>query len=108
MLARELGKQNTNENTIIATSLENVICKNFLVNLASLAPCNHEEADTRIFLHILHAARSGHLKICIRTVDTDVVVIALSMFDKLQIQELWMRVWRWYSQTLASSFRVCC
>ena len=56
MLAAELGKQNANENIIIATSLENAICNNVSVNLASLAPCNHEEADTRVFLHTLHAA----------------------------------------------------
>ena len=90
MLAVELGNQNANENTIIATALENAICNDISVNLASLAPSNHEEADTRIFLHTLHAARSGHLKICIRTVDTDVVAIALSVFNKLQIQELWI------------------
>jgi hypothetical protein len=42
--------------------------------------CNHKEADIRVFLHAKQAAQAGHRNIVIKTVDTDVVVIAISLF----------------------------
>ncbi len=53
-------------------------------------PCTHEEADTRIFVHASDAADNGYGKISIRTVDSDVIVIAVSIFNDLGISELWM------------------
>ena len=40
--------------------------------------CNHEEADTRMVVHVINAAENHHQKIAIKTVDTDVVIIMLS------------------------------
>ena len=37
-------------------------------DLASLAPCSHEEADTRLFLHALDAVQKGCRKLCVHTV----------------------------------------
>ena len=37
--------------------------------------CNHEEADTRIVVHVMHALQQGAKTIQVSTVDTDVVVI---------------------------------
>ena len=37
--------------------------------------CNHEEADTRIVVHIVHALQQGMKRIEVRTVDTDVITI---------------------------------
>ena len=51
-------------------------------------PCNHEEADTRMLLHVAHATAQGHQKASIRTVDTDVIVLAVSHFQHLQLTEL--------------------
>ena len=48
------------------------------VDISNIAPCNHEEADTRIILHCFHAARCGMSRIAVRTVDTDVVVLTVS------------------------------
>lgn len=31
-----------------------------------VSPCNHEESDTRIFVHVLDAVLSGHKRITIR------------------------------------------
>ena len=45
--------------------------------------CTHEEADTRIIVHLFHSVRRGNKKILIRTVDTDVLVILLGEFDKV-------------------------
>ena len=60
------------------------------VDLTGIEPCNHEEADTRIMLHCLHAARCGNARLSIRTVDTDIVVLAISCFSTLCVSELWI------------------
>lgn len=57
-----------------------------------MEPCNHEEADTRLLLHVLDASLKGFNKISIVTVDTDVVVIALFHFFDMNIAELWIEI----------------
>ena len=56
--------------------------------------CTHEEADTRIMVHILHAIQQGAKKIIVRTVDTDVLVILIGQFFYLQhlcsLIDLWI------------------
>ena len=56
-----------------------------------LQPCSHEEAYTRIRLHVAHCARQGLRKLVIRTADTDVVVLAIGHFPALRLDELWVR-----------------
>ena len=51
---------------------ENVVASNE-IDLSSVASCNHEEADTRTFLHVRHAAECGHRKVVVSTVDTGFV-----------------------------------
>ncbi len=60
-------------------------------NIECCRSSNHEEADTRILLHVLDGARTGMRKICIVTVDTDVAVIALRHFWTLNLDELWVK-----------------
>ena len=55
-----------------------------------LSPYNHKEADTRIFLHANHCSQNGHRKICIQTVDTDVVVLAIATYHAMSLDELWV------------------
>ena len=55
-----------------------------LDNITKLAPCSQEEADTRKFLHVADAIQSGFRKVPVRTVDTDVLVLAVALLDKLQ------------------------
>ena len=57
---------------------------------SALDPCSHEEADTRMLLHAAHASASGHTRIMIKTVDTDVVVLAISCFERLGASQLWI------------------
>ena len=59
-------------------------------DLSFLAPCNHEEADSRMILYAGDAARSGFQRITIRTFDTDVVVLAMSFVTLFDITELWL------------------
>jgi len=76
--------------TVIMTREDGIKSSGLQVDLTSIEPCNHEEADTRIMLHCLHAARCGSQRFCIRTVDTDIVVLALSCFHRLCVSELWI------------------
>ena len=57
---------------------------------SELDPCSHEEADTRMMLHVFHAVNSGYNKIMIRTVDTDVVVLAINFQQRHPVMELWV------------------
>jgi len=59
-------------------------------NTTALAPCTQEEADTRIFLHVSDAANHGYCKVMIRTVDSDVLVLAIAAVQQLKIDELWV------------------
>ena len=45
-----------------------------------MADSDHEEADTRIVLHVIDALRRGANKMIIHTVDTDVVIILIGQF----------------------------
>ncbi|KAJ8405154.1 hypothetical protein AAFF_G00321450 [Aldrovandia affinis] len=79
-------------NVIIVTKEEDAVSDR-TINLAGVAPCSHEEADTRIFLHARHATEAGSKVIMVKASDTDVVVIAVSVLQALQelgLQQLWV------------------
>ncbi len=57
-------------------------------DLSDLSPCQQEEADTRIMLHLRHAVDQGRTKAYLRTVDSDVVVLAIHFFHDLGLSEL--------------------
>ena len=64
------------------------------MNLDDIRPCNIEEADERMLLHVNHATKqfSKHL---IKTVDSDVIVISVTVFNQLQgVNELWIEFGR--------------
>ena len=60
------------------------------IDIDRFSLCNHEEADTRIFLHLKDFSATGRQKLSLKTVDTYVVVIAISVFHKLDLEELWV------------------
>ena len=62
-------------------------------DISSLAPCSHEEAETRILLHVQDVLQEGHKKILLRTVDTDVLVLAVALLQQVtegEHLELWV------------------
>ena len=62
-----------------------------LQDVYTLSPYSPEEADSRMLLHETHAAQHGHHQILIRTVDTDVVVLAVFAITYLPAGcELWL------------------
>eukprot|EP00112_Aurelia_sp_Birch-Aquarium-sp1_P007906 Seg1863.1 transcript_id=Seg1863.1/GoldUCD/mRNA.D3Y31 product="hypothetical protein" protein_id=Seg1863.1/GoldUCD/D3Y31 len=74
--------------TVIVTKGENALCwpprDTSLIN-----PCNHEEADTRIFVHVKDAQQGqGMNRAIIHTVDTDVVVLGVAAVVRLKDLQL--------------------
>ena len=81
---------------VIATFSEEAVAVNLSdptsnMSLALLTPCNHEEADTKVFLHCLHASSLGIENALIQTVDCDVLVLSIHYFNKLGLSSLWLR-----------------
>ena len=56
----------------------------------TIDPCNREEPDTRIVLHCLHLSQIGSKSVAVRSVDTDVVVLAIVFFNNLNIEHIWI------------------
>ena len=55
-----------------------------------IAPTDHEEADTRLFLHVKDAVQNGFENVMIRTVDTDVLILSITLYNSLSAQTLWV------------------
>ena len=58
------------------------------IDLTGLVPCSHEEADTRLFLHMADAVKKGYMKLLV--VDTDVVVVSIATLNRTTPDELWV------------------
>ena len=66
-----------------------------------LQACNHEEADTRMLIHLLDA-----VKCClIRTVDTDVIVILIGKLHVL-LKQLVISTWVHLEQEKTSDMSI--
>ena len=62
----------------------------------SMPECNHEEADTRIVVHVLHAIQVDQVKSVLVSygyVDTDVVVILIGKFHHLKVIQPDLDLW---------------
>ena len=77
------------EKQVLSTIQSDVVCTQSK-NVSRLTPCTHEEADTRIILHLEDAVTEGFNKISIRTVDTDVVVLAVAAAQRHGNTEIWI------------------
>ena len=55
--------------------------------------CNHEEADTRLIVHIFHALEQGQRCFLVRTVDTDVIIILIGTFHKMLAFNSLVDIW---------------
>ncbi len=88
-LSKEAGSLDTEGKELIVTLKEGVVCYPARETYM-LAPCSHEEADTRMMVHVADAAASGYSSILIRTVDTDVVALAVAVVDKIEVSEVWI------------------
>ncbi|KAK3922266.1 Phosphoglycerate kinase [Frankliniella fusca] len=93
MLSESLKNVHIEGVSLYSTLEESVVASPPRTDLQGLAPCNHEEADTRLFVHVADAAKQGFGRVLIRTSDTDVVVIAVSSVHRLPlVRELWIHL----------------
>ena len=85
-LAKEvISLLKNDDKTILFTTADSVLSASDRDNTI-LYPCNQEEANSRIFLHVEDAVKSGSSSITIRTNDTDVVVLAAAYASKRKVQ----------------------
>ena len=56
----------------------------------ALSPPDHEEADTRLLLHVKDMERKGLSRVMIRTVDTDMFLLSISLYDDLDLEQIWI------------------
>ena len=61
-------------------------------NSSAMDECNHEEADTRVLVHLLHALQRSSLGL-VHTGDTDVVVILLTNFHHIKATNPAAEIW---------------
>ena len=81
--------------TVIVTTGENALCWPPR-NTSLINPCNHEEADTRIFVHVRDAQEEqGMNRAIIHTVDTDVVVLGVAAVVRLKDLQLTIAFGSW-------------
>ena len=81
-LAEEVISEMKDDGKIIVFTVEDHVKSVPERSNSGLQPCNQEEADSRMFLHINDAAKYGHTSYMIRTKDTDVVVLAVAHASK--------------------------
>ena len=84
LLSENITTSASNEKHVVSSHGKHVLSNVPLDNITRLAPCSQEEADTRMFLHVVDAIQSGFRKAIVRTVDTDVLVLAVALLNKLQ------------------------
>ena len=92
-LSKQLSSNAQLDDILLLSSLSDkvLINKSNAYDTSRIQPSNHIEADTRIFLHLADAAHSGHTKAYIRTVDSDVVVLAVALFNEIAtLTHLWI------------------
>ena len=68
------------ERFFFVTSQEKVLTN----STASMNECNHEEADTRLVIHIKHGLSEGMNNFVVSSCDTDVIVILLGVYHQLR------------------------
>lgn len=61
-MAEQLTTIGTGNGEEVSTKHKTVFFNNDRTDTADLSPCTHEEADTRLLLHTVDAARRGTLK----------------------------------------------
>ena len=90
LTTKRVQYQTSDEKEIYSTFEDEVLGSSNSVVSSVVNPCSHEKAATRIFVHVNEIAQRGHSKVMVRTVDTDVVIIAIAHFLDIGLQELWI------------------
>ena len=91
-LATEVVKHDFGEEKeVVITIGSDALTLNSQVQL----PCSHEEADSRMAIHIMNALEEGNNTFLVRSVDSDVVIILLGKLDEIMTRypdtDIWIR-----------------
>ena len=78
-----VNKTHSSNYHLLSTKGEVVLC-NKPIDLSRVSASDHEEADSRMILHLFDAAIASHQKAFLRTVDSDVVVMCIHHFPGFQ------------------------
>ena len=78
--------------TIIVTKEGCVICNDKQKSLEDVSSCQHEEAETRIYVHARDAATEGSKALVIKANDTDIAVIAVYALHYYSCKKLALRL----------------
>ena len=70
--------KNTGHTVIVFTLLDGVVSSRDGQNTNGLQACSNEETDTRMLLHLKDTINSSFKTVMIRTVDTDIDVLAVA------------------------------
>ena len=87
-----VNKTHSSSYNLLSTKGE-VVLSNKPIDLSRVSTSDHEEADSRMILHLFDAAIDGHPKAFLRTVDSDVVTLCIHHFPDLKnagMIELWI------------------
>lgn len=79
-----------------------VLCSPAHSDLTNLSIYSHKEAGTLLLLHVSNAVKEGCNKVTIRALATDIVVLAMAMFWK--IEWLWNVDCSWYRHLFKIGF----
>ncbi|KAE8740339.1 hypothetical protein FOCC_FOCC014156 [Frankliniella occidentalis] len=91
LLAKHLVNVNWDGKIFAVTNSANCLTNTNSGDVDGLAPCNHEEADTRLMLHAKQAATHGFARVMVRTTDSDVVVLSVWATQEVSsLEELWL------------------
>ena len=77
-LAKEIEKHPFPEEKEVNVTMKSEVLS---INSNFKQTCSHEEADSRMLIHVMHALEEGNRTFMIQTVDTDVIVILLGKFN---------------------------
>ena len=61
------------EGNMIVATLEESFLSNHDIEVKHISDCNHEEADTRLFVHAKHASNHRSKSVLIKATDTEVI-----------------------------------
>ncbi|KAK3785613.1 hypothetical protein RRG08_015498 [Elysia crispata] len=87
LLAEKIQSIHTEGKQVMTTFGESALCSPVQTDMQALIPCTHEEADTRMFIHVADATHSGYERIILRSSDSDVIVIAISCVQDLCLED---------------------
>ena len=111
-LSKEIVRTQVPQQIIVSTCADSVVSSSTEVDLNKMSRCTHEEADIRVFLHAADCLKQGHMKVIIRTADTNVVVLAISVGERNKDGRVVCCIWDWKIFQIhcnpRNCFKSCC